>query len=124
MFTCFIIWLVLLIASWKIYTKAGQPGWAAIIPIYNLVIYLKIIGKPIIWLLYFFIPIINIYFGIVAIHQLSKSFGKDVGFTLGLIFLPIIFYPLLAFSSSIQYIGPGGQPLENLNTTISNIGLS
>ncbi|PUZ19986.1 hypothetical protein DCM91_19785 [Chitinophaga costaii] len=116
--------LLLTISNWRIFTKAGQPGWAVLIPIYSTLVLLKIIGKPAIWLLYLFIPFYNIYIAIVMINLLSKSFGKDSGFTVGLIFLPIIFYPILAFSSNIRYIGPGGQPLENLDTTIGSIGLS
>ena len=100
--------VVLMIASmWKIFTKAGQPGWAAIIPIYNLYILLKIVGKPGWWLVLFIIPLVNIVFLIITINMLSKSFGKDEGFTIGLLFLGIIFYPILAFGDA-KYIGPFG----------------
>lgn len=108
-----IIWgaivLISLVAYWRIFQKAGKPGWASIIPIYNTYVLLKIVGKPGWWLLLFLIPLVNIYFGIKTIHLLSKSFGKDVGFTLGMIFLPFIFYPILAFSSA-TYLGPYGDP--------------
>lgn len=96
-----------IIVGWKIYSKAGQPGWACIIPIYNIYILTKIIGKPGIWVLLFFIPIVNIIFGIWATNLLSKSFGKDEGFTVGLILLSFIFYPILAFGSA-KYVGPAG----------------
>ena len=103
-----VLLLVLLIASmWKIFTKAGQPGWASIVPIYNIVVLLKIVGKPLWWIILLLIPIVNIVVAIIVTHQLSKSFGKGVGFTIGLIFLGIIFYPVLAFSDA-EYIGPGG----------------
>ena len=104
--------MVFYIASmWKIYTKAGQPGWAAIIPIYNLVVLHQIVGKPIWWIILYFIPIVGIVIGIIVTHALSLSFGKGVGFTLGLIFLGFIFYPVLAWSDA-QYLGPtAGTPV-------------
>jgi hypothetical protein len=94
-------------ANWKIYAKAGQPGWACVVPFYNWYILTKIIGKPGWWMAMYFIPLVNIIFIIWSINLLSKSFGKDEGFTVGLIFLGIIFYPILGFGSA-QYIGPYG----------------
>ena len=98
-------------AMWTIYTKARQPGWAAIIPIYNLVVLHQIVGKPVWWVLLYFIPLVNIVISIIVTHALSLSFGKGVGFTLGLIFLGFIFYPVLAWSDA-QYLGPtAGTPV-------------
>jgi hypothetical protein len=114
-----------IVCQWKIFTKAGQPGWASIVPVYGFLVYLKIIGKPWWWLLLLIIPFVN-FVGIFIIliggtHALSKSFGKDVGFTVGLIFLGIVFYPILAFDNSIVYIGPGGTP-DNLDRQVDTIG--
>jgi len=112
--------IILMIASiWTIFSKAGKPGWAAIIPIYNVIVLLEIVGKPWWWLLLFLIPFANIVFLIIVIHKLSLSFGHEVGFTLGLIFLGIIFYPILGFGSS-KYIGPGGVqiPLQQPPSTV------
>jgi len=92
---------------WKIYEKAGQPGWAAIIPIYNSYILLKIVGKPGWWLLLFLIPFVNIIFAIWTYNMLSKSFGKDEGFTVGLLLLGIVFFPILGFGAA-KYLGPYG----------------
>ena len=92
---------------WKIYTKAGKPGWAAIVPIYNYVVLLDIVGKPVWWIVLLFIPLVNFIVAIMVINLLSKSFGKGVGFTIGMIFLPFIFIPMLAFGDA-QYVGPGG----------------
>ena len=105
----FIVALIvfLIVAEWKIYTKAGQPGWAVLIPIYNFYVLLKIVGKPGWWLLLMLIPLVNIVIAIYVIHLLSKSFGHGVGFTLGLLFLSIIFYPILGFGDS-KYVGPAG----------------
>ena len=100
--------IILLIASlWKVFSKAGKPGWAAIIPIYNIIVLLEIVGKPIWWIILFFIPLVNIVVGIIVVHQLSLSFGQGVGFTIGLILLGFIFYPILGFGDS-EYQGPGG----------------
>ena len=108
-----ICWLAIIIfliaAQWRIYTKAGQPGWACIIPIYNVYILTKITGKPGIWTLWCFIPLVNIVFAIWLTNMLSKSFGKDEGFTVGLLLLSIIFYPILGFGSA-KYQGPYGDP--------------
>ena len=101
-----VIALVLLIAMWKVFAKAGKPGWAAIIPIYNAYVFLKIAGKPGWWLILLFVPVLNIIFGIIALAAFTHNFGKGVGFVVGLIFLPFIFYPILSFSDA-QYIGTG-----------------
>jgi len=101
--------VVLMIASlWVIYTKAGKPGWAAIIPIYNIIVLLEIVGKPWWWLLLMLIPFVNIVFAIWMTNLLSKSFGQNEGFTVGLLLLSIIFYPILAFGSA-KYGGPAGK---------------
>lgn len=103
-----IVIIFLIICYWKIFTKAGKPGWAAIIPIYNVIVLLEIIGKPWWWLLLLLIPFVNIIFMIWMINLLSKSFGKGVGFTIGLIILSIIFVPILAFGAA-KYAGPAGK---------------
>jgi len=100
-------------AMWKIFTKAGKPGWAAMVPIYNIVVWLEIIGRPIWWIFLYLIPIVNIVITIIMTHDLSKSFDKDFGFTLGLLFLSLIFYPILGFGSA-KYIGPSAaRPAAN-----------
>ena len=101
--------IVLMIASmWTIFSKAGKPGWASIVPIYNLIVLLEIVGKPWWWLLLMLIPIVNIVILIIVWHNLSLSFGKGGGFTVGLILLGIIFLPILAFGDA-KYVGPGEQ---------------
>lgn len=109
--------ILMIAAIWKVFTKAGKPGWAAIIPIYNLVVLLQIVGKPIWWIILMLIPIVNIIIQIIVTHQLSKSFGKDVGFTLGLIFLGFIFFPILGFGDA-KYMGPGGVTTTNTDPEI------
>lgn len=102
-----LISIFLIICNWKIFTKAGKPGWACLIPIYNTLVTLEIIGKPWWWLFLLMIPFVNIIFIIWATNLLSLSFGKEEGFTIGLILLPIVFLPILAFGSP-QYRGPAG----------------
>lgn len=103
------IMVFLIAAMWKVFTKAGQPGWAAIIPIYNIYIMTKIAGKPGIWTLFFFIPLLNLIFMIWLYNMISKSFGKDEAFTVGLVLLGIVFWPILGFGSA-KYVGPYGNP--------------
>lgn len=103
-----------IIAMWKIFTKAGKPGWAAIIPVYNLVVWYQIAGMNPLFLLILIgciIPIVNIFAGIaffvIGIFvnlKIAKAFGKGTGFAVGLIFLPFIFQLILAFDKS-EYVG-------------------
>ena len=122
------------IIMWRIFSKAGQPGWAIFIPIYSAIVYFKIIGRSAAWLLvYLFLGIIYgaglylavsgnvaaggllIFVGIIALlvisiidtHRLSKSFGQGAGFTVGLVLINIVFYAILAFGD-YKYIGPNG----------------
>jgi hypothetical protein len=93
--------------SWIIYKKAGFEGWECLIPIYGTIIRLRIVGKPWWWLFLFLIPIVNIVYLIWATNMMSKSFGKDEGFTVGLLFIGFVFYPILAFGKAV-YQGPYG----------------
>jgi hypothetical protein len=99
-------------ALWKVFVKAGQPGWAAIIPIYNLYILLKVIGRPGWWILLFLLGIIPfvgwiavLVLGIIIAIDLAKSFAKSSGFAVGLFLLNFIFIPILGFGEA-QYVGP------------------
>ena len=92
--------LLMVISIWKVFIKAGQPGWAAIVPIYNMYVLLKIAGKPGWWILLLFVPVVNLVISIIALLGLAENFGKGAGFAIGLLFLPIIFYPILAFGSA------------------------
>jgi hypothetical protein len=103
--------LLMLIANWKVFTKAGKPGWASIVPIYNTMIMLEIVGKPWWWIFLLLIPGVNLIFAIWLLNLLSKSFGQNEGFTIGLLFLPMIFWPVLGFGSS-QYQGPAAAPRQ------------
>src|SRR5262245_3587220 len=97
-------------AMWKVFTKAGQPGWAAIIPIYNTIVLLQIAQKPIWWILLYFIPLVNIIVAIIVLHNISKNFGHGAGFTVGLLPLGFIFIPILAWGDS-EYRPVAGTPV-------------
>ena len=115
-FFMLILLVVIIISNWKIYEKAGKPGWASIVPIYNQMVLAEIGGKQSVWGLLPLIPYIGIIWTIWLTNRMAKSFGKDVGFTLGLIFLPLIFYPILAFGDS-EYVGhPDVENNENTNS--------
>jgi hypothetical protein len=92
---------ILVIAGiWKVFTKAGEPGWASIVPIYNAIVLLRIAGKPWWWLLLLFIPLVNVIIAILVSIEVANNFGKGGGFGLGLAFLGFIFYPILGFGSA------------------------
>ena len=99
-----LIGILVIAGLWKVFTKAGKPGWAAIIPIYNLIVLLQIAGKPLWWIVLFCIPIVNFVVAIMVFINVAKAFGKGTGFALGLLFLSPIFIPILGFGSA-QYIG-------------------
>lgn len=106
------ITVVAIAGMWKMFQKAGQPGWAAIVPFYNFYILLKICGRPGWWLVLFLIPFVNIVIAVITMLDLAKAFGKGVGFALGLIFLGPIFYCILGFGDA-QYQGPLAAPAAN-----------
>jgi len=108
MIVCIIIAVIAIAGQWKTFEKANQPGWACIVPFYNLYVMLKIGGKPEWWLILFLIPGVNVIFIIWTYNMISKSFGKDEGFTLGLTFLGFIFWPILGFGDA-TYHGPYGK---------------
>jgi hypothetical protein len=90
----------LIISFWKVFSKAGQPGWAIFIPIYNAYVMCKVAGKPGWWVILMFIPIVNFVIAILVALGVAQQFGKGAGFAIGLILLPFIFYPILAFGDA------------------------
>ena len=94
--------VVFLVAYWKIFEKAGKPGWASLIPIYNIYVMCEIVWPkgPILPCILLFVPIVNIIYLLMFIFRLAKAFGKDVLFGFGLLFLSPIFILILAFGNS------------------------
>jgi hypothetical protein len=94
--------IIIIAGMWKIFTKAGKPGWASLIPIYNLIVLLEVIERPLWWIVLCFIPFVNMVVIVLMYLELAKKFGKDILFAIGLVLLPIVFIPILGFGSA-QY---------------------
>ncbi|MCL4869835.1 MAG: signal peptidase I [Anaerolineae bacterium] len=102
-----LIFVALLIAAqWKIFVKAGKPGWAAIVPIYNIVILLELVGRPLWFIILFFIPLLNVVAAILLAIDLALSFGKDMVYAILIILFSPIMLLVLGFGSA-EYVGPG-----------------
>ncbi|HEX7102182.1 MAG TPA: DUF5684 domain-containing protein [Nitrolancea sp.] len=100
----FILIVLEIAAVWMLFTKARQPGWAAIIPIYNAVVMMRVAQRPGWWVILMFIPVVSLIVGIVIALDIARLFGKSGAFAIGLIFLSFIFVPILGFGSA-QYRG-------------------
>jgi len=104
----FVVWLVVMIAVvggvWKAFAKAGKPGWASLVPIYNTIVLLDIVHKPIWWFLLLCIPIVNAIVAIIVIFSVARVYGRSGLFGLGLLVLPVVFWPILGWGSS-RYVG-------------------
>lgn len=100
MMVCAGVLLLLVISMWEIFEKAGKSGWLTLMPIFSLIALLDIIAKPFWWIILFCIPGVQIIAWIIVCAELANLFGKGGGFTLGLLFLPPIFFPILAFGRS------------------------
>lgn len=115
------IWLIALILGifmavclWRIFAKAGKPGWAAIVPVYNGWVLFEIVGYPGWWAILSLIPFVNIFPAImmlVAYYKLGKLFGKSDLFSILLIFFPVILLPVLAFGSAQPNAGVAAGPV-------------
>ena len=92
--------IITIIFEWKVFTKAGKPGWAVLIPVYNLVVMFEIASMPVWNILLLLIPFVNIYILIRMFVNISRNFGKPGMFALGLFFFPVIFWGILAFDNS------------------------
>lgn len=121
----FLIMLLMLISTWIIFEKAKQPGWAILIPIYNILVMLRVAKLHWAWIFMVIaavIPIVGtfavlIFFGIIVPIKISKNFGQGGGFAVGMILLPYIFYPILAFNKKMQYVDNEGEPVNIENLT-------
>lgn len=93
-------WVLIVVGMWTVFNKAGQPGWAALIPIYNLYILFKVGGWSGLSMLLLLIPVVNVVVLFLVTLAVARKFGKGLFFTLGLTFLPFFFYPILGLGSS------------------------
>lgn len=97
--------LFYLVALWRLFSKAGVPGWGAIIPIYNIYLWCKIAGRPGWWVLLFIVPVVNVIVHLIVSLDVAKSFARSSAFGGGLWLLGFIFVPILGYGSS-RYVGP------------------
>jgi hypothetical protein len=104
----FLVIIIALASLWKLFVKAGKPGWASIVPIYNIVVELEIVGRPAWWVALMFVPFVNLIIAIIVLFDLAKAFGKGSGYAVFMLFLPFIAYPMLAFGDA-KYVGVNGQ---------------
>ncbi|MCE5279480.1 MAG: DUF5684 domain-containing protein [Planctomycetaceae bacterium] len=100
---------VVVIGMWKAFVKAKKPGWAAIIPIYNIIVILEMVGRPVWWVVLFLVPCVNIVMSFIVMIDVAKSFAQSAGFGVGLALLGPIFWPILGFGKA-QYVGPAVPP--------------
>lgn len=98
-----VVCLVSIVSLWIVYKKAGKPGWASIVPIYNIIVLLEIAGLPLWYLVLYFIPFANIYVIFKSYIELAHKFGKSTGFGVATVFFGIICFPILAFNKSVVY---------------------
>lgn len=104
----YLAFIVVVIAGiWKTFEKAGQPGWAAIVPFYNIYVMTQIAKKPGWWMVLFLIPIVSIIIAFILMIEIAKNFGKGAGFGVGLVFLGFIFFPILGFGDA-KYLDSEG----------------
>lgn len=94
------IFIFYIVTMWKIFTKAGKPGWAVLIPIYNVIVFFQIAGKPWWWIFLMLVPVLNIVIYIMAVISIARYFNKGIGFSIGLLLLPIFFWPILSFANN------------------------
>jgi uncharacterized membrane protein YhaH (DUF805 family) len=120
---CIVVVIFIIAGLWKVFQKADKPGWAAVVPIYNIILLLQIAEKPVWWILLYFLSIIPFvgFITVIVINILvgigvAKNFGKSDGFGVGLGLLGFIFYPILGFGDAVY------QP--NQKNEIDDIGTS
>ncbi len=121
------MYVLQIIAMWKIFTKANKPGWASIVPVYNIYTLLQIAEVPTWYLLLLIIPVANIYATFKMYIELAHKFGKDTGFGIGLVLLNPVFILVLAFGNAtyidnenIGYKGNMNGMNNNMNSNMNN----
>lgn len=106
----YLLILVAVIAGmWKVFEKAGKPGWACLVPIYNIIVLLEIIGKPLWWIVLYFVPCANIVVAFLVGIELAKRFGKDTIYGVLIALFPMVMFPVLGFTDA-KYTPPPATP--------------
>lgn len=112
-----VIIVLMLIGMWKLYAKAGKPGWASIVPIYNAVVMCEIAGRPTWWVVLLFIPFVNFIIMILLTIDFVKAYGKGTGFAVLAVLLPFVAYLIMAFDKETRYVRAGGPVAGGANGT-------
>lgn len=110
---CMALGVFTIICNWKVFKKAGKPGWASIIPIYNTIVMIEIAELPMWYIALFFVPFANIYAMFKIYIEIAHKFGKSTGFGVGMAFFAPIFMAILAFDKTANYVGVQGAPTMN-----------
>ena len=105
-----VLTVLMFAAVWKIFSKAGQPGWKCLIPIYGAVVFLRIVGRPGWWFLLLCIPVVNLFLSLALCIDLARAFGKGGGYAAGLAFLTPVFMLMLAFGEAQYQRGTPAKP--------------
>jgi hypothetical protein len=114
----FILAIISIIGMWKVFVKAGKPGWAAIIPIYNFIVQCEIVGRPLWWVLLGFIPFVNIVISLIIAIDTAKVFGKSPAFgVLGLWLFSVIGYIVLGFGDASYTPPMTSEPMGTPNSS-------
>lgn len=100
MLVIFAVTILMIAAMWRVFERAGEPGWAALVPIFNLYVMFKVGRMSPWWMLALIIPIVNIVVSFALSFGIAKRFGKGAGYGIGLTLLPFIFWPLLAWGDA------------------------
>jgi hypothetical protein len=96
----FIPAIIMIAGMWKMFEKAGKPGWAAIVPIYNNYVLTEIAGMDVMWFILTLVPCVGVVAAVMILINVAKNFGKDTGYAIGMILLPFIFIPMLGFGNA------------------------
>ena len=102
----FALVVLVVISQVQLFRKAGKPGWAAIVPIYNNIVQLEIVGRPAWWVLLYFVPVLNVVIQILVGLETAKVFGKDTTFGVLMVLFPVPMYQILSFNKNTHYLGP------------------
>ena len=97
----------LVVPTWRIYVKAGEPGWASIVPLFSQYTLCSVVGRPVWWLIFLLIPYVNFVFWLIVAMDLARVFSRSKAFGIGLWLLPFVFLPILGYGSA-EYTAPSG----------------
>lgn len=104
--------ILMVVGMWKLFVKAGRPGWASIVPFYNTYVMVELAGRPIWWFaVILLVPILNVVFGVIVTIDFVKAYGKSTAYGVFSLFFPFITLPIMAFDDKVRYIGRGVAPV-------------